>query len=67
MVVILIDIVNSNLTAIFSEEQVILRIAANVADVLVVILQIVTTDTAALNGLDKDTAAPSLIAPVIAG
>ena len=41
--------------------------AANVADVLVVIPYVVTTDTAVGIALDEHAAAPSLIAPAVAG
>jgi hypothetical protein len=67
VVVTLIDIVDSNQTVVFPMERATLRTATNFADVLVVVPQVVTTDTAASITLDKDAAAPSLIAPAVPG
>jgi hypothetical protein len=44
-----------------------LRTAANFTDVLVVVPQVITTDTAASITLDEDTTTPSPIAPAVAG
>ena len=66
VVVTFVDIVDSNLTAVFPVERATLRTAANVADVLVIVPQVITTDTAAGITLDKDAAAPRLIAPAVA-
>ena len=67
MVITSIDIVDGNQTAVFPLKRTTLGTTANVADILVVIPQIVATDSAAIITLDEDAAAPSLIAPAVPG